>query len=1558
MTCSNCFPSEENPGASTVQETVPLTPQASPRAMADSELAFTYANALAQNEGFSLGEHVLLGIPAESTLAQWWRQLDKQLKIPPFKPWADKEGVEGDPVAPLTLTLSTGDLTTSINGENKTFTLADDSSWSEVAAPILTLAKMVGPSTSELRHSPWSSSNPLLPLEQVAGFYGEHLFAEPARNRQRGRVLSASKSFDVGVLSERQQTLGNLQNIDNLIGALRNLAELQTDKNLSDGMKQMTLQTHPDSTFSRQQSVSVEAFIKNNGWNLPTTPDEINNLIKVLLNPLPVQPPNRDYWGLLSRPVPLTQAHRNIVNTMVENWITPDPWYLVTYYYGLADSPDNASVRLRLDALIASRPAQEMGEWIELELQGVSTGTSPSEWLMTALVLNLDPLAGKQRNTVAGYRLDQTHNWGERPTTIIESVRHHLDEEKQLSPEVSELVSYLFLSHIAPEFLVKGLPEELLYGSHAWASYSAAVAQVERLAPGTALAMTYQQIMRFGSLDPISPMEKQIESETFANSIIDWGVINGFILKKTDNTYSFEDLNRAQKLYNRQSSALRYAGVQLASPLPMRSKIAEDDLKGVYGEHFDIDARILQSTSGRYGLAYYLSLHDVHMAGELQRGQWRSIDKISTAEMEAKIPQLRDMNILFKFKFDQYYADITNGVKAVLKNMFSLLAPEDRESLEYGEQIFYYLRTPGSPSFRHPLAKLREENKGRRGLLIRSEFETIVSYFEVFPDCSTIQKRTDLPASLTIGAFFAGQPRVEIPTRKPFDWDAYKNGTAPRSPKPSFLVIEEIVPSKPWIATQDESFPMSFFSKKSDYIATVAAEQHFIYNYESLKALAFGSTGVDELRNRQQAGKEAILGLIPFATTIKNAIEGKAAEAITSFLIDATLLFVPIKLNLGGIARSAASRIKSLNILRKMLVKATRSTDDLVGLLANSEKAAKSFYSTIPSFSRNGIANRTLPIAPVFKQSNVAEGIFLPANRIEAPVNVPAQFDGVDKWFPVDSNNRAYGTALPNFRSNNSITLTRRTFGDGTSALIPDQLFTQETLVLNRRAHSDLLVADKVYRYDPVKPDAITELSSADHFKVANNFEALCSAGSRVKRELNDLCFSKVILKGIQNTEKTVQALEHQRLFPAAPSAGKARTVVHERRLYKVEYGASTELLVPEHFSGPIEYKSSITGHNVRDEYFGFPELEFEKGLNDNTRVIKLDAISAISDDKRQLRGFLIDHPMGSSPSEMYLVVEADTGVFYYQKFDDNAVKLTFNRAEYDTSDLLGRSLIMKHDAFKKSYLINSGLSANRDFVSLPPIDLVYAGLKKKGATDLEVSNIKKAVATLSSEKKRELVFELWNNGDLRNIHVALEPVKVPDLMPPPDLHTHPVEQRNRFYAREAKKAVDVQFQITGVRSRNLRLHHNPASIDRADAAHPVVMWIYDKWDTPDYGDLILKTGAGNCDQMALAAAEIITKNGGTARLMSMPGAHAFTLVGDAPINLRTYFFAEPEWSQTRIVDPWANIECPSSEYVQQFQRRMYEWKAEGRQIQTNAGHWIEADDPDWVDKTVNAIKQ
>jgi hypothetical protein len=97
------------------------------------------------------------------------------------------------------------------------------------------------------------------------------------------------------------------------------------------------------------------------------------------------------------------------------------------------------------------------------------------------------------------------------------------------------------------------------------------------------------------------------------------------------------------------------------------------------------------------------------------------------------------------------------------------------------------------------------------------------------------------------------------------------------------------------------------------------------------------------------------------------------------------------------------------------------------------------------------------------------------------------------------------------------------------------------------------------------------------------------------------------------------------------------------------------------------------------------------------------------------------------------------------------------------------------------------------------------------------------------------------------------------------------------------------------------------------------------------------------------------------------PGDHAFLLAGYVPpsmglvpyltsssMPLRTFCHEMPEIAESYVVDVWAGIFCPTSEYAHEFPRKMVKWGAQWKQVQVD-GAWRDPATVGYISSVLNS---
>ncbi|WDU65268.1 hypothetical protein LRS56_12915 [Pseudomonas poae] len=1158
---------------------------------------------------------------------------------------------------------------------------------------------------------------------------------------------------------------------------------------------------------------------------------------------------------------------------------------------------------------------------LQTQLKGFPTPISVKQWLFTALVLNLDPQAGNQRNALAGFDFMDRENVGKTAQAISESFTQHLVQRHKVSSANAGIAAHLLLAGKAPQFLLKGLPDTLVYGTPEWVSLHTAVNRIEQLAPGAAAGMTYGQVMALHQIKPLSKAEEKQLLRAQMNPLIDWGVINHVIPKNAGDAYSLEQLQLCNTRLAEQTTQVAQARAYLSDvPVPTRRSLALENLKEKFGEQLPYEQRNLWRQDGE-GLGYLASSVEAYEAGQLgdaykpqnliERFQasssaWEAKDaRIPIDAMYKKAASLPDVNAQYEAAIEKDFAGRRTHSIVQIKDLLSRIPELASNHLTYGRLEYYSVREPDTSVWQHLQAKTGK--KGSHGIIIRStDSSGNVSDYGVFPDARTVRKLEGLPVPMPIGGtnhsfgkIYDGRP--EGAHSLPLDFNAFSSSASPQAGVTSEVIVERITPqtlingelvneSTVTFGANRETQAPGYFNEAFEQIATTLVDSHFLRKDE-FKAINRGHNPLETQPSTSLDRLNFLARMIPGVTSIEDIYQGNYVEAGRDLFFDALGILLPV--GVGKLWSVAADAFEGA---------AVKTTEGLAVAAKDMSADAVAGENRVLSRLQNG--DRLPGSAELQTRSDIANGRFNLAGDIKEPVKATAVFnDG--KWYAYDTKTMApYGPALEDFVSDTSSSVEQETFSDGAKALVTEKPLAADAYTVTRTHGFDLINEGKVYRYDTREPGLLRDLESADHYKPLEGFEAFCPApgiGERVKRGANDTCFTKVVEEVSGELRQELQALEHVRLFPSTPKLlRKDQFVIFERRRWKMVDGEMGPQLHPVPESKPIAYKPKITGTLKNEPEFGFFNAQSSEALERETRVVKLNRISDAVDDKREVRGVIVNGTVGGSTAK-YLVIEADTAEFYYARLDGApGSELTFHKCTPDELSMV--------TAYRNKFSIRQGVANvpfDADFIALPKLNTAFEDLERSGYLKADIDELKASCKDLTKEQQREVVYRLQRAKAIDKADIALRPNQVSELAKPAEFATWTTEQQNKFYAEQAKDSVNRSMKATGLGPGNQI--RSKADLARAEAAGMAIGWLR---RTVPHGalnrsDLILKSGAGNCGEMALLSKDIIKKSGGRAYEWAAGDAHAFTVVGGPPVlPPGTPDFSEAAWADAWIVAP------------------------------------------------------
>ena len=1517
-------------------------PRTAVLANAESELATTLHRAMLElkTTPSQATSKTIQPIPTNSQFGQWWDYLGKALKGHGFIEWASQQNID---LASLQYDPTDKALIAKVNGVEQRFTATDFGQkypeHFDVLTPVLAAAQAFAAHGQPIT-LPHAGNNSV-PYQWVANFYGINGDPSSSEFEQQIALMGRTQQFPekpgnlqkvVAWLNRQKTVLGDSNDRYALVAQLKK-GEVDNDDT--------RFVVDPESSHQPKGVTTVGEFLSQRNAYPVTSQADRDNLLSALLTPIPQAPPLGDHGGFLTTQVSLNTAQRSDVSEAVKNAIAPHDTLLSYLRSAVTDlSADPAQA---LDQLLSSDNALELASSVQTTMKGAPTLNSLKQWLLTALVLELDPTAGTQRDKVAGYDFKQSGNWGVDTHTLRERFLHHLGDEKKIPPDLVPVIGQLLLKVAAPYLNVKDAPSIPAYTSIEWVTFTAAVNQIELTAPGATANMTAQKIIDFHKIKPISAEESKHQAIALMNPVIDWAIANNHLAKSDKDEYTLEQYQSSLEKLDAQIKEVS-AGKNFLHDVqpPARRKRSLALLREKLGAHVDLTGRYVQMSylGGLVGTRI-ISIVEAYEAGLLgQPLSYHGPAGITAAELNRVAATLPAVTEQFDKDIAEDYTLRRKHTVNVFKNMLSQLSLADRDAINNGEVEIYKAEGAGN------------------GIVLVTNYEGVNRAFAIYPAAGKIVNIPDIDRAVPYGK----------PGMQTIDAQAFKNpppGEKPSEPKPgvrSQVVLTHLgqgslvddFKSPGWrslIAHSETPDHSAYGSKRIQHLAEVLVDTVYL----NKPSFIYAQRGPNRAENFTKPADvlegifEGVLGLVPGGLSVLYLFRGEYAKAVLA--LGADIIIYATTAGLGKLWTFAKEGVGW------GAAKASSKVVEDFGAEGAESIALKDFTATSTAQS-NSALSRLQNSHLVEATADMADGSVVRAGTQEQ-VKVTA-VNRAGSWYAYDaSTETAYGPALKDFVSETSSVLRRETFSDGTQALVADKSLAADAFTLPRTNGFDVVNEGKVYRYDARKPGVLTDLASADHYKPLEGFEALCPAPSvgsgRVKRGSSETCFPKVIENVSGALAQELQSLEHVCLFPSPPKLFKKdQFVIFERRRFKMTESETGPRLTPTLDKEPITYKTQIQGSLKHDPNFGFYGAPANGTLAQETRVVKLNSISPMCDDKREVRGVIVNSQVAGS-TDKYLVIEADTAEFYYAKLDSTATgELTFLKCS--------PSELPYVQSYRNKFSIRQGMPKvpfDANFIAMPTLEQAFAQLLEKGEySKADVDELRAWCKDKTPQEHREVIYQLQRTEAIGKANIALRPTQVRPLTKPVDFATWPAEQQNKFYAQQAKNSVNRSMKATGLGPSNKVF--SKADIKRSEAANMTLTWLRRtaQNSAQNHSNLILKAGVGNCGEMALVAKDIITKSGGRAYEWHASQEHVLTVIGGpSELPAGTVDFSGDAWKDAWIVDPWADVACPAREYTRRIDEVMTQWARENVKIRTGPKQFISPRDQNWLDALVSKPK-
>ncbi len=466
-------------------------------------------------------------------------------------------------------------------------------------------------------------------------------------------------------------------------------------------------------------------------------------------------------------------------------------------------------VRAEADLLIAQMlacpQAQKLADrlalavtWQGEQARQATTRAGRHSLVLAAAILSLDPQAGQGRNRMAGIDLADPRFWGESYGNLLLSIERRLVSDHRLDANAASLAAHLLLSGVAPEFLVRGISEEMAYMSgQAWVHFKHCVAYLEGKYPGSSRRLTFDSIMSGERLKSIKPQYWNLKE--FYGPVIDWATANALLPHNAELSTPAE-LARSKAALLTQFDGLQKAIAAFHRPATPRRALALADLRRVYPGHDTLEMQVLarlpdgSKDESETGSEQKVSMVDLHLAGQLVPGSNRWHSTLNTLDfplLAERFPLLSDVNRVYGEGFIARDSELWSAYVQALQYSMSLMMLSHRQRLEYGALTLFRVGQSGAGTV----------TKGRFGILVRCRHPAFSDgLYEFFPRQLSVVERVGADARrlleeidmATKAPATPGSPATaRHPQLLPLDWAAYDKGVIPTPGATSTVILEE-----------------------------------------------------------------------------------------------------------------------------------------------------------------------------------------------------------------------------------------------------------------------------------------------------------------------------------------------------------------------------------------------------------------------------------------------------------------------------------------------------------------------------------------------------------------------------------------------------------------------------------------------------------------------------------------------------------------------------------------------------------------------------------------------
>ncbi|UII69103.1 hypothetical protein LVW35_15530 [Pseudomonas sp. HN11] len=873
----------------------------------DATLAERLAHALASGQNS-------VAIPKDSSLGGaliLYRQLLEQASS---QSWFSRKGLATDT---LTLRKDRVEGFTTVGGVRTAVasSVTDDSDWGEASRHLRAMRNLLDPDDKGLPYV--STDEPRMPLHVVLNAYG----LDPGESTEQKRALKDQVAANG--LTAAPRFFAALDDVRSVISDLDErafLADLLGEQvqNLADGSatdwSTLKIQISPASAkgIGPHPSYDVAQLLEHKGLGVPRTAAATRNVIRWLRTVLPPAPPLGDYSGLIPRQPG-----------------DPDYKSLVT-------------LALYTPATLSADP--------DAHLRRLSQGPDAVAF-GNILATVLDGPAG----SIGGYALYSPRNAGRTLGEVRQALEQHLRDTQLMHPNFALLVAHVALARVAPEFLVRDVPEGIKIGTSAWTELRLGCAMAECMLPGTSRMMDEEQVCALTGLEFTSEGQRTLMQEKALGILLDWGVLNGVIPDKPQGQHTQEDLKKASSVFSRQRALSVRSFNRLSTVLPSRRQVATQELLKAMPQtslsqleamtvhlHDSDERRNLRRSEPRTR-----SLIETYMSGDLIKDRWvlttdmtspvkrpdtpySNVNESPTISATAReklneiIERLPALDPLLERVVSRHHADQQMGFVTKLKLMFAGLPLADRQRIELGKVELFTLRKATGKQQVWESDLDREAVTARQGTLMRVLHDNTVTYYEVLYSGNIIKHDSlEVTTALDKVAYdrshlakykLLADKYIRRGHEVGLDFNAYSSGAPAREgDSSSDVILDKVGVTKgprplPDSVTKESFVPDTYQSDRIEDIAVEITEHNFYESAKDMLARAKGQLPVEKSREAHARDLNLLLSLVPFVGAYQDFRDGDFGKGLQSLALDGAGLMI----GAGGQARSLIRSLKTL----------------------------------------------------------------------------------------------------------------------------------------------------------------------------------------------------------------------------------------------------------------------------------------------------------------------------------------------------------------------------------------------------------------------------------------------------------------------------------------------------------------------------------------------------------------------------------------------------------------------------------------------------------------------